>query len=134
MAKRTNGGARDADGGDSSPELQNFFQAIGARVRTLRQAAKMTQKDLAERTDIHFTYVAQVERVGVNLSMKTLFRIAEALGCSIYELLPEGPRSIDYENRYRMLRDKLVDIVDQLKESDRAAQRQAGDSAVEPPP
>jgi transcriptional regulator with XRE-family HTH domain len=108
--------AKLAEDTDVSPELTAFFLAIGARVRNLRQAKGLTQKQLAERTDIHFSYIAQVERVGVNLSMKTLFRLAEALEATIYDLLPESPRNIDYENRYRELRDRLCDMVEQLKQ------------------
>jgi transcriptional regulator with XRE-family HTH domain len=111
---------------DTSPELQAYYLEVGKRVRSLRKAKKWTQPDLAERAGVHFTYIAQVERLGINASVKTLYRLAAALEVPPSDLLPGGATKskIDYEHRYHLLTEKLRRIMGELdseKEMDAAA-------------
>lgn len=53
--------------------------AFGARVRARRQELRLTQEQLAERSGLHFTYVSSVERGERNVTLRTIFRLAEAL-------------------------------------------------------
>src|SRR5947208_2113305 len=53
---------------------------LGRRVRELRQEHGWSQMELAELATMHFTYVASVERGERNLSLRSLLRIAAALG------------------------------------------------------
>lgn len=52
---------------------------FGGRVRERRHELALSQEDLAERADLHRTYVSQVERGERNLSLINVLRLADAL-------------------------------------------------------
>jgi transcriptional regulator with XRE-family HTH domain len=54
--------------------------ALGARVRSLRDAAEMTQEELGHAAGLHWTYIGQIERGERNLTYKNLLRLARGLG------------------------------------------------------
>lgn len=61
-----------------------------------RQRKGWTQEELAEASNLHRSYVSQIERGLVNPSIETLARIAEALGVSICDLLcPEEVEEVE---------------------------------------
>lgn len=45
---------------------------LGQRIRAERTARKMTQEELAERADLHPTYIGQVERGEKSLTIASL--------------------------------------------------------------
>jgi transcriptional regulator with XRE-family HTH domain len=55
-------------------------------VRKLRVEKGISQEALAERADLHRTYVGGVERGLRNPSLKSLARIAKGLGVKIAEI------------------------------------------------
>lgn len=59
---------------------------LGARVRELRAERQWSQETLAERADIHTTYVSGVERGRRNVSVDILHRLAIAFGVEIRDL------------------------------------------------
>ena len=62
---------------------------IGARIREARLKKKLTQEQLAEKADIGFYYVGEIER-GVKLPSLTVFiQIVEALGVTADSLLKD---------------------------------------------
>jgi len=63
--------------------------ALGLSVKKLREQKKMTQEALAERADIHTSYIGQIERGLRYPSLKTLFKIADALNVRITDLFKE---------------------------------------------
>ncbi|GBR76985.1 helix-turn-helix XRE-family transcriptional regulators [Candidatus Termititenax persephonae] len=63
---------------------------IGNTVRALRKKQGMSMEYLADRADIHLTYLAQIEKGQRNLSIKTLWQIAAALNIKPMSLLPES--------------------------------------------
>lgn len=64
-------------------------RAFGLRVRMLRFEREMTQEELAEKADLHPTYVGSVERGERNIALENIVAIAKALGCSPKDLMPE---------------------------------------------
>jgi len=62
---------------------------FGRRVRARRKAAGLSQEELAERAGLHRTYVGGVERGERNTSLLAIERIAQALGCSMSNLMPD---------------------------------------------
>ncbi len=67
---------------------------IGKRIKQLREAATMSQKDLAYTANLDRSYIASVENGQRNISIVNIERIAIALGSSLKELF----NSIDFEN------------------------------------
>ena len=60
---------------------------FGARLRTLRIAARLSQEQLALQSALDRSYVGQVERGERNISLKNLAKLAYALDVAPYELL-----------------------------------------------
>ena len=54
--------------------------SFGERLRAKRTDRGWTLKKLAGRSEIHWTYLGQVERGQRNVSLHTIVRLAEALG------------------------------------------------------
>lgn len=51
----------------------------------------LSQEDLAERADLHRTYVADVERGVRNISLRNIHKLAQALEMSIADLFASFP-------------------------------------------
>ena len=66
---------------------QVFRKTVGQNVRTFRLRLKLTQEQLAEKADLHWTYISGVERGRYNVSLDTLETLAKALGRKPFELL-----------------------------------------------
>jgi transcriptional regulator with XRE-family HTH domain len=60
---------------------------LGEAIRKRRLALGLTQEELAERADLHWTYVSGIERGVRNVSMMKLFRIARALDVPVRDLV-----------------------------------------------
>jgi transcriptional regulator with XRE-family HTH domain len=74
------------------PSKEEIQLGFGAAVRRLRDSKELTQEQLAELSDVHVTYVSQIERGLKNLSLFNIHRIAHALGVSAGNLLLEAER------------------------------------------
>lgn len=60
---------------------------FGNRVREIRLTNKLTQEDLAEKANVHRTYIGMVERGEKNITLKNIQKIAKALEIQIEELM-----------------------------------------------
>lgn len=82
---------------------------IGARIREARLKKKLTQEQLAEKADIGFYYVGEIER-GVKLPSLTVFiQIVEALGVTADSLLKdELTASPEFNNELTAKLEKLT--------------------------
>ncbi len=56
------------------------LKAFGNRVRQLRLCRGLSQESLAHEAGLHRTYVGAVERGERNVSLRIIWRLAEALG------------------------------------------------------
>ena len=64
-------------------------KVFGTSVRTWRNLLGISQEELAERADLHRTYVSDVERGARNLSLESIQRLARALEISVSSLFPQ---------------------------------------------
>jgi transcriptional regulator with XRE-family HTH domain len=55
-------------------------------VRELRTGLKLSQEQLAERADLHWTHISGIERGRHNLKLSTLTQVARAFGVTLSEL------------------------------------------------
>ena len=67
-----------------------FKKSFGASVRSRRHQLGLSQEALAERADLHRTYVCDVERGVRNLSLQSIEKLASALDTSVAALFPEA--------------------------------------------
>lgn len=59
---------------------------LGAKLAYIRKSKKLSQMKLAEKVDMNFNYIGQIERGEANVTIKTLKLIANALDVDIQEL------------------------------------------------
>lgn len=70
-------------------EKKELNVRIGVRVKGAREAARLTQEQLAERIEVTPQYVSDLERGAVGLSVATLRRLCQSLGVSSDAILFE---------------------------------------------
>ncbi len=70
-------------------ELQRI---LGRNLRRYREGRGVSQEDFADLLGYHRTYVGGIERGERNLTLKSVERLAEAIGAQPLELLREGGR------------------------------------------
>lgn len=87
---------------------------FGERLRKVRLASGMTQADLAERAVATASYIGRLERGGAAPGIDLVARLAEALGTTIADLLPET----DPPDRVSVLRDQARKTFATLIETD----------------
>jgi CheY-like chemotaxis protein/predicted XRE-type DNA-binding protein len=61
---------------------------FGTSVKSWRKRLGISQEELAERAELHRTYVSDVERGARNLSLESITRMAHALNISVADLFP----------------------------------------------
>lgn len=71
--------------------MPDIYAKIGVQVRERRLQLGLTQEELGERSELHPSYIGQIERGIKKSSLKTLACLAAALGVSLGELLDEAP-------------------------------------------
>ena len=64
-------------------------KAFGERVRALRQAANLSQEELAEACGLHRTYVGAIERGERNISLLNIIALSRALRIKPSSLLED---------------------------------------------
>ena len=62
---------------------------FGQAVRKLRQEQKISQEELAERCNLHRTYISDIELGKRNVSLENIERIAAALERSLSDFFKE---------------------------------------------
>ena len=107
---------------------------LGGRIRALRQARRLTLRDVAERSGVTESFLSQVERDVTSPSIATVQRIARALDMSIAQLFAEEPqtgRVVRREARRRVEYQGLK-AVDEFLTSNMAGRLQVILSTIEP--
>lgn len=61
---------------------------LGNKIKKIRQKRKLSQKELAFESNLHRTYISDIERGARNVSIKNIEKIAKALRVSLKELMP----------------------------------------------
>lgn len=68
-------------------------KVFAANVKRLRLAAGLSQEALADRAELHRTYISSIERAERNVSLENIFRLANALGLDPRDLLAPEKKS-----------------------------------------
>jgi len=97
--------------------------SIGDNIKKYRKAQKITQKELAERSNISRSYLADVENGRYNPSLEVLEAIAQALNIPTSELLENNNENND-NTILQKINPKFKPIIDSL---DRAGDLQDED-------
>ncbi len=65
-------------------------EKIGLRIKELREASSMSQKDLSYAADLDRSYIASVENGQRNISIVNIEKIAIALGVTLKDFFNDG--------------------------------------------
>ena len=66
--------------------MDGVRRALGRQVRKLRTAQGLSQEQLGERADLHWTHISGIERAQYDLKLSTLTRVSRGLGVSLAAL------------------------------------------------
>ena len=75
---------------DEEQTRDELLVRVGVRVKQLRNAAGLTQKQLAEAAEMTPAYIYLVEVGGQNITLTVLGRLAGVLGVSVVDLLQDA--------------------------------------------
>jgi transcriptional regulator with XRE-family HTH domain len=67
-------------------EHEQLHIVVAKNIRRRRQCVGLSQEALANNCGLHRTYIGAIERGERNITVNTLARVAEALGCSVIDL------------------------------------------------
>ena len=70
--------------------MDEHRKIVGRNILSLRKEAGLTQEQLAEKSDLHCTYLSDVERGVENISLDSLARIAKALKVKLSALVSDS--------------------------------------------
>jgi len=84
---------------------------FGAEIRRRRIQLGISQEELAERADLHRTYVTDAERGARNLSLESIRRLATALGASVGALFSSIENQEPANGHEKSIDKKAVDIL-----------------------
>lgn len=98
-------------------------------IRAIREALGMTTRQLAQRLNIQQPSLTELEKneISGNITLKSLERVAEALGCRlVYALVPIKPLTETIEERAsQMARKKLAAVEQTMRLEDQEVHRSA---------
>lgn len=67
--------------------LMKELKIIGKNVSRIRKEQGLTQEDLCGLAEIDRSYLSEIENGKMNVTVKSLVAIAEALNCSLADLI-----------------------------------------------
>ena len=71
----------------ASPARKQFATALRKARKALPESERLSQEALADRAGLERSYVGQVERAEVNISVDNMHKLAVAVGKPLWELL-----------------------------------------------
>jgi transcriptional regulator with XRE-family HTH domain len=74
------------------PASDPVLKELARRIRSARESAGLTQEVVAARSGIDYKRYQRIEHGVVNATVRTLARVAEALGLDFWKLLGQGRR------------------------------------------
>lgn len=69
--------------------MMDIIEVFSSNVRFYRTKYKLSQEALAEKSNLHRTYISDIERGQRNVSLENIYNIAMALEIEPYMLLLE---------------------------------------------
>ncbi len=84
-----------------------IVQAFAERLKALRAARNMTQRELATKAQVTFSYISRLEAGGAAPGIDLLQKLAQALDANVADLLP-GPEASEVS------RDDVKELFDAL--------------------
>lgn len=77
---------------------KDLFELVGIRIRNIRKSQGMSQQILAYEVDMEKTNISRIEAGRTNVTVKNLYKIAQALGVTMKEI-------VDIEREHKETKD-----------------------------
>lgn len=74
----------------AGPGGQNYLDKMGEKLKALRKSHGLSQQKLAAKAGFDYRYVGFLEQARINPTIKTLEKVARALGVHVCDLLPDA--------------------------------------------
>ena len=97
-------------------EKEQLAMTIGENIGNYRQAAGLTQAQLAERVGVGTAFISRVERGQKMMKVQTLYTMAEALGVSCDALFYPANADTALRNIHRLLADCPAEYVTAIEQ------------------
>ena len=78
----------------------NIIEVFSSNVRFYRMKLKLSQEALAEKANLHRTYISDIERGQRNVSLENIYNIAVALEIEPYMLLQKTDERNEVSAKY----------------------------------
>ncbi len=72
--------------------MNKFTEIVGQNIRELRKSLQLSQQQMAEKAEISYKYLGEIERGKVNLSVEILMKISSSLQIAPEKLLASNER------------------------------------------
>ncbi|MBP9669813.1 helix-turn-helix transcriptional regulator [Candidatus Woesebacteria bacterium] len=76
----------------NNPERTKFRKELATLVKSVREKKKITQEELADLAGLNSAYIGHLERGVYSPTLYVTWKIAEALGIPLQELLQNFPK------------------------------------------
>ena len=120
--------ARTTAADEKNPQLKSLYAEVGAQIRRLRVSSGLTQEQLSDRSGVNRTYIAQIEKVGLNLTLGMLHQLAMGLGVRFQDILLHSEKEqSDAELRLRIMTNQVMETLGTIQS---LAKKQADTLAV----
>ena len=87
---------------------KELVEKLGLRIRELRKAQGLTQEQLAEKAEISYKYLGEIERGEINPGIINLSKIANGLALPLKEIINVDMESRSEEN---LLREEILGLL-----------------------
>ncbi len=77
---------------------KDLFELVGIRIRNIRKSQGMSQQILAYEVDMEKTNISRIEAGRTNVTIKNLYKIAQALGVTMKDI-------VDIEREHKETKD-----------------------------
>ena len=97
----------------------SILTRLAKRIRQLRKVYKMSQEQLAEKADLHPTFIGNIERAEKNPTITSLEKIARAFNIPLTELFtfPDDQKFVHANTQALNKALKFLEIAKELGES-----------------
>jgi transcriptional regulator with XRE-family HTH domain len=91
-------------------DSKQLYIAIGARIKRIREAAGMTQEDLAQILNLKRTSITNIERGNQRPTLDVLYRFCERFTLELSDVLPSVVESTRQDGRSVVVGGKAQEV------------------------
>ncbi len=89
--------------------METFAELFGRRIRAQRKRLGFSQEQLAEKCDLHPTYIGQLERGEKNASLETIMSVSKGL-CIAPSVLFENMSALNVKTTAEEIYDLVLEM------------------------